>query len=364
MPSTKRRRFLQAAGIGGVAALVGCIEAAPAEQDGSTPTPTDSGNEGPEDLDPAKSVDVDRIAADPTDVPPPVDWNEPRRHEIELETVEVAAEIEPGVTFDYMTFDGQVPGPILRVRRGDTVHLTLHNPEDSNMPHNIDFHAVYGPGGGAEDTTVNPGESAAIEFRAMYPGVFIYHCAVANLDYHISSGMFGAIIVEPEEGLPPVDTELYFGQHEIYTRGVPGQEGHHAFDMEAMAREEPTYVVYNGEAYGFTPDRHGPIAVDKGERVRVFLSNGGPNFTSAWHAIGNVWDRLYRDGDLYSDPARFVETTPVAPGTVAAAEMDTPVPGPIKLVDHALSRVTSRGLMGVIEVEGDPEPDIFNPEPS
>ncbi len=363
--STHRRRFLQAAGVGGVALLAGCIGAPSADdEEDSTPTPTEpAGGSGPVELDPAKEVDVDRIAADPTDVPPPVDWDEPRRHEIEFETEELTAEIEPGVTFDYMTFEGQVPGPIVRVRRGDTVNFKLTNPEDSNLPHNMDFHAVYGPGGGSEATTISPGETAEIEYQASYPGVFIYHCAVPNLDYHISAGMFGAIIVEPEDGLPEVDRELYFGQHELYTQGEVGQEGHHAFDMDAMMNEDPTYVVYNGEAYAFTEDGYGPITVDKGERVRIFLSNGGPNLTSAWHAIGNVWDVYYRDGDLYSDPDRFVETAPVSPGTVSAAEIDTPVPGPIKLVDHALSRVARRGLMGVVQVEGDPEPDIYNPNP-
>jgi nitrite reductase (NO-forming) len=187
---------------------------------------------------------------------------------------------------------------------------------------------------------------------------------VPNLDQHISAGMFGSILVEPEDGLPEVDRELYFGQHEIYTKGEPGEKGHHAFDFDAMANEEPTYVVANGEAYGFTPSGpYDPIDVEQGERVRVFFTNGGPNLTCSWHAIGNNWTKLYRDGDLVSQPARYVETTPVAPGTVTAAEIDTPVPGPIKLVDHALSRVARRGRMAVLNVEGEPNTDVYNPDP-
>ncbi|WP_436935966.1 copper-containing nitrite reductase [Halovenus marina] len=361
--NTRRRTVLKGAAASSVAALAGCLGGGSSNDGQESPAPTQT-QQAQDGLDEAKEVDTDRIAADPTDIPDPVDWDEPKHHDIELVTTEETAEIEPGVTFDYMTFGGQVPGPMIRVRRGDTINLTLTNEEGNSKPHNIDFHAVYGPGGGAEDTMVAPGESATIEFRAMYPGVHIYHCAVPNLDQHISAGMFGSILVEPEEGLPEVDRELYFGQHEIYTKGEPGEQGHHAFDYEAMANEEPTYVVANGEAYGFTPDGpYDPINIQQSERVRVFFTNGGPNLTCSWHAIGNNWTKLYRDGDVVSPPARYVETTPVAPGTVTAAEMDTPVPGPIKLVDHALSRVARRGRMAVLNVQGEPNTDVFNPDP-
>jgi len=362
IPFTDRRAFLSTIGVGGAAFVAGCT--GDGEEEAATSTNQDATEPATEDgLDPAKDVDVDRIAADPRDIPDPVDWNEPRHHEIEMTTQEVTAEIEPGVTFDYMTFDGRVPGPMVRVRRGDTVTFQLNNPEDSQLPHNIDFHAVYGPGGGASDTTIAPGESAEIEYRATYPGVFIYHCAVPNMDHHISAGMFGAILVEPEEGLPEVDHELFFGQHEIYTNGAPGEKGHHEFDLGAAKSQDSTYVCLNGEAYAFTEDGYGPVTVEKGDRVRIFHSNGGPNHISSWHGIGNVWETFYRDGDLVSEPDRFVETAPVAPGTVAAAEIDTPVPGPIKLVDHALTRVVRKGMLGVVQVEGEGEPDIYNPNP-
>ncbi|WP_247728765.1 copper-containing nitrite reductase [Halovivax limisalsi] len=341
-------------------AAAGCIGSS--SNEGNQEEPSD-GEQEDGGLESAKSVDVDRIAADPTDVPAPVDWSEPRTHELEIETTERTAEIEPGVTFDYMTFGDQVPGPMIRVRRGDTIRLTLTNSTESAVVHNIDLHAVYGPGGGADDTMVDPGQSATIEFTAMYPGVHVYHCAVPDMDMHISAGMYGAILVEPEDGLPEVDRELYFGQNEIYTNGAPGEEGHHAFDYDAMQNEEPTYVTLNGEAYAFTENGYGPVTVQKGETVRIFHANGGPNLMSSWHAIGNVWSKLYRDGSLASEPDRYVETTPVVPGSVAAAEIDTPVPGPIKLVDHALSRVVRKGMLGVIQVEGEPEPEIFNPDP-
>ena len=353
----ERRRFMQAAGATGAIALAGCLGQFDSDDNGE-----DDGGDG-EGLAEAASVDVDAIAADPTDVPPPVDWDEPRTHEVTLESIEVTAEIEPGVTIDYMTYDGQIPGPMIRVREGDTVELTFEVPDEHNVDmHNVDLHAVYGPGGGAVATTLNPGDDpATITFRADYPGVHIYHCAVPAMDQHISRGMVGAILVEPEEGRPAVDRELYFGQHEVYTNGEAGEEGHHTFDFDASADEDPTYVLLNGEAYGYTEDgQHGPVHAETDERIRIYLANGGPNFTSAWHPIGNVWTNMYRDGDLVSDPARYVETTPVAPGTVACAEIDTPVPGPVKLVDHALSRVVHRGLLAVIDVEGEPNPDVYD----
>lgn len=363
MPEAYTRRAVLGTAGGGVAlALAGCLAAPSARPD--LPTDEDEPEE-PHGLPTARPVDVDRIAADPTAVPAPVDWTEPREHRITLRTEELVAEIEPGVTFRFMTFEGQVPGPMIRVRQGDWIHLTFEVPAEHNADmHNVDFHAVYGPGGGATHTTLRPGDEAAeLRFRVMYPGVFTYHCAVPTMDYHVSSGMFGAILVEPEAGLPAVDREFHLGQHELYTDGKPGEEGHHSFDFARLRAEEPTYVPFNGMAYGFTEDRLGALHAEVGETVRVYVVNGGPNLTSALHPIGNVWSRLYRDGDLVSEPARYVETTPVAPGTVTVGEMDLHVPGPVKIVDHALSRATARGALATIEVDGEPDPDVYNPNP-
>jgi nitrite reductase (NO-forming) len=356
---TTRRNVLQATGAGAAMMLAGCLgyQGTPAS---SAPTPAPAPSEG---LSAAKPVDVDRIAADPADVPPAVDWDEPREHDITLRTQELVAEIEPGVTFRYMTFEGQVPGPLIRVRQGDWVNLRFEVPAETNADvHNVDFHAVYGPGGAAAHTSVAPGQDAAeLRFRLIYPGVFTYHCAVPMMDYHISSGMFGAILVEPEAGLPEVDREFYLGQHELYTNGEPGEKGHHDFDFEAMKTEDPTYVLFNGEAHGFTDGRRGPLHAEVGETVRVYFVNGGPNQLSAWHPIGNVWSNLWADGALASPPLRYVETTPVAPGTATVGDMELHVPGPIKIVDHALSRAARRGALAVIDVEGEPNPDIYDP---
>jgi len=353
-----RRTFLKTGAAAGAAAVAGCADEIP--DDRVTVTEVDS---EPRSLDAPKEPTVDRVAADPTAIPDPIDRDESATVEAELTTREVTGEIEEGVTFEYMTFDGQIPGPMIRARVGDTVDLTITNAEGNRMPHNIDLHAVRGPGGGAEATTVAPGESTRVRFKVTYPGAFIYHCAVANLDYHISSGMFGMILVEPEEGLPEVDHEFYLGQHEVYTDGEAGQEGHHTFDMGAMAREEPTYVLINGEQYAITPDNYADMTAETGETARVYYCVGGPNLASSFHPIGSVWDEVYPQGGLGGRPQRNIQTTPVQPGSTAITTMHYPVPGPIKLVDHALSRVARKGAMAVIDVQGEEDPEIFDPNP-
>jgi nitrite reductase (NO-forming) len=353
MFATTRRRALQALGIGGTAAMAGCATA-PTDDQAQTTVEQQAAQDTPE---------TDRVAADPTDIPDPIDRDEPKHHEITLTAEEVTAEIEPGVTFDFMTFGGQVPGPMIRVRRGDTVSFTLENLEANNMPHNVDMHAIYGTGGGAVATMAAPGEANAETFRAEYPGAYIYHCAVPNLDYHISCGMFGIILVEPEDGLPEVDHEFYFGQQEVYTDKPAGEEGKHAFDMVAMRREDPTYVLLNGGRAAITPDRYGSPKVQVGETARVFMVTGGPNLASNFHPIGNVWSECYPQGSLSTEPMTHIQTQPVPPGSCMVGTMEFPVPERIKLVDHALSRVVRKGMLATIDVEGAKQNDIFDPEP-
>jgi nitrite reductase (NO-forming) len=307
MLDTTRRRVLGAIGLGGTATLAGCPAESPqADGEGQAQQNTvtsETVTEAP------KQVDVDQIAADPRDLPDPVDWDEPRTHEITMTYEEHTAEIEPGVTFDFMTFDGQIPGPMVRVRQGDTVELTVQN--DGELPHNVDFHAIYGTGGGAVATTAAPGEENDMKFRADYPGAYIYHCAVPNLDMHISTGMFGMIVVEPEQGLPDVD---------------------------------------------------------QGDTVRVFLVTGGPNYSSNFHPIGNVWSRAYRGGGLPEDEDleayadKNIRTMKVPPGSCMIGEIETPVPERIKLVDHALNRVARKGMMAEVDVLGTEDEDIYDPD--
>ncbi len=356
-----RRQAIKAIGAAGASASVaGCLHG---DGDGGQAAAENGEDDG---LPAPETPDVDTIAADPTDVPDPIDRDEAIRQEIHMQTEEYVAEVEDGVTTTFMTFEGQIPGPMVRVRRGDTIHLTFEVPAELNdHMHNVDFHATYGPGGGAVDTTLTPGdEQAEIEFRAEYPGAHIYHCAPGNHDQHISLGMFGTILVEPEDGLPDVDREFYVGQHELYTDGATGEEGHHSWDADSAASEDPTYVLFNGERNRWVDGgTEGPLHAEVGETVRLYWANGGPNHVSSPHPIGNVFKRWYDQGDAVSDPMRWVEGAALGSGFTGFGEMELPVPGPIHLVDHSLSRVVQNGLLATIDVEGEPDLDIYNPDP-
>lgn len=354
MIPTSRREMLQVLGLGGTTAVAGCLGT-------SNPEATEVASDSV--LDAAEKRATESVAADPRELPDPIDRDSPETVEIELEIQEVVSEIEEGKTFKFLTYNGQVPGPMVRVRQGDTVEFNMVNPPESDMSHNVDFHAIYGTGGGAEATNVQPDQSSGMLFQARYPGAFIYHCAVPNLDQHISAGMFGLIVVEPPEGLPSVDREFYLGQHEVYTDTTTGEKGHHNFNFESMTAESPNYVLLQGGKAALTSNRVGPIKANVGETARVFFVNGGPNLTSNFHPIGNVWTKAWREGAIASEPERFVQTCAVPPGSCGIFEMEFPVPETIKLVDHALSRVARKGMLGEIKVEGEARPQVYNPNP-
>ncbi len=350
-----RRQFLQYTGtvLGGVT-LASAAQAARAASHDLASTSGRGGNGSV-----ATARPLVRVAADPSRIPPPITRRRPAVVPVTLEAREVMAEIEPGVRFRFMTYNGQIPGPFIRVREGDTIDLTFRNPRTNTEAHNVDFHAAMGPGGGALATWTEPGEEAHLRFRASYPGAFIYHCAVSNMDMHISSGMFGLILVEPKKGLPRVDREFYLGQHEIYTNKPAGLPGEHDFDVGAMVREEPSYVVINGAARGLTPKRYGAMHVRTGSTARVYFVVGGPNLSSSFHPIGNVWHELWPEGSVINAPLRFIQTYAVPPGSTTVATLRFPVAGDVKLVDHALTRVVHQGCLAVIHAEGAHDPTLF-----
>lgn len=301
------------------------------------------------------------ITRDPGDLPSPVGVREPQTVKVELEAVEVEARLAEATTYNYWTFNGQVPGPLLRVRVGDTVELSLKNHEDSHMIHSIDLHAVTGPGGGAAVMQVPPGQEKTFTFKALSPGLFVYHCATPMVAHHIASGMYGLILVEPDGGLPPVDREFYVMQGEIYTQGDFGQRGRQEFSVEKLLAEEPEYYVLNGAAGSLTQQH--PLRAEVGDTVRIFFGVGGPNFTSSFHVIGEIFDRVYDQASLTAPPLTDVQTTTVAPGGATMVEFDVEVPGRYILVDHALSRL-ERGLAGFLLVEGADNPEVFREGPS
>ena len=300
---------------------------------------------------------VSDIARDPGDIPPPLQRRGPADVEIDIAAKEVLAEMAPGVTLNYWTCGGTVPGPFFRVREGDTVTLTLRNDPTSLHHHSIDLHAVTGPGGGAAATMVAPGESKTITFKALNPGIFIYHCAYPNVANHMAHGMYGLILVEPKGGLPPVDHELYVVQGEFYSAGALGRPGLQLFDAEAMLDGKPQYVVFNGR----TGALMGKMNAKVGDTVRMYVGNGGVNLISSFHVIGEIFDRVFREGDIVSPPAESVQTTLIPAGGAAMVEFRAEYPGKYILVDHALSRL-DRGAWGVLEVTGEADPSIFKGE--
>jgi nitrite reductase (NO-forming) len=306
---------------------------------------------------PAQNVVEAVISREATDLPPPVGARAPQTVRVDLITVELEGRLAEGATFGYWTFNGKVPGPFLRVRVGDTVEVHLKNAADSAMIHSVDFHGATGPGGGAAATQTNPGHEKTAKFRALVPGIYVYHCATPMVAHHIANGMYGLILVEPEGGLPPVDHELYVMQGEIYTESPFGQRGSQEFSVEKLLHERPEYFVFNGSV-GALSKLH-PMKAKVGETVRIFFGVGGPNFTSSFHVIGEIFDRVYNMGDLQSPPARGVQTVGVPAGGATIVEFKLHVPGNYLLVDHALSRA-ERGLVGILQVEGPPNAEIFD----
>jgi nitrite reductase (NO-forming) len=287
---------------------------------------------------------------------PPITRAESAYVRYDLTTQRVTALMADGVAYEYWTFNGTVPGPMLRVREGDTVEIDLHNPVDAGVTHSIDLHAVSGPGGGASVMQVQPGEDGSFKFQALMPGVFVYHCATPMVAQHIASGMYGLIVVEPKGGLPAVDREFYLMQGDFYLQGQRGDQGLRAFDLNKMLDERPDYVVFNS-AVGATSGANAFHAT-VGQTIRIFFGVGGPNLASSFHVIGTVLDRVSPEGSLTSPPETDVQTTHVSSGGATMVEFTPREPGTYTIVDHSLGRM-EKGAAGQIVVDGPSDAQIF-----
>jgi nitrite reductase (NO-forming) len=251
------------------------------------------------------------------------------------------------------------PGPMIRARVGDVLRFTLTN--DGTMPHNVDFHAVTGQGGGAKDLTVAPGATATIEARLLYPGLFLYHCAAGDVPDHIAQGMYGGILVDPATPLPAVQHELYVVQSEFYT--TTGADGTTlTTNRQAITDENPTYVVFNGAVGSLTADNAPHMQV--GQTVRIYFVDAGPNLPSNFHPIGSHWDRVWVDGATLNPPLRGVQTTLVPAGGAVIVDLIGQVPQTVLLVDHAIERTFDKGALGQIIIDGDPNPELFEAFPA
>ena len=289
------------------------------------------------------------VLTDAPQVPPPITRNHPTKVRVNLEVKEVTARIADGVEYTFWTFGGKVPGKFIRVREGDFVEFNLSNHPDSKMPHNIDLHAVTGPGGGAASSFTVPGHTSQFSFTCKNAGLFVYHCATAPVGMHIANGMYGLILVEPKEGLTKVDKEFYVCQGDFYTRGPYGETGHQPFAMEKALEEKPDYVLFNGSVGALAGDN--ALRANVGESVRMFLGNGGPNLVSSFHVIGEIFDAVYQEGGT-GTAQKNVQTTLIPAGGSTIVEFKLEVPGTYILVDHSIFRTFNKGALGMLKVEG------------
>jgi len=308
-----------------------------------------------------EQVSLPDIVRDPTDLPPPLLARQPQVVRIDLETVEMKGRLDEKTSYSYWTFNRKVPGPFVRVKIGDTVEVHLRNAADSVMVHSVDFHAATGPGGGADFTQTDPGRETIVTFKAMAPGLFVYHCATPMVAHHITNGMYGLILVEPEGGLPQVDREFYVMQGEIYTTHPMGFRGDQEMDYEKLVSERPEYVLFNGSVGALT--RSHPLRARPGETVRIFFGVGGPNLTSSFHVIGEIFDHVYQGASLGSPPLTGLQTVTVAPGGATVVDFKVDRAGRFTLVDHALSRL-ERGLVGFLLVDGPHDDELMHAGPA
>lgn len=282
-------------------------------------------------------------------VPPAITRKHATKVIVKLEVREVVKKLSDGVEYLFWTFGGDVPGSFIRIREGDLVEFHLNNYQGNKMPHNIDLHAVTGPGGGASSSFTAPGHSSQFSFKALNPGLYVYHCATAPVGMHVGNGMYGLILVEPKEGFPPVDQEYYVMQGEFYTSGKFGEEGLQYFDQNKALDERPTYVVFNGAVSSLVGDK--ALTAKVGETVRIFVGNGGPNLTSSFHVIGEIFDKIYPEGGTIASQHN-VQTTMIPAGGSAIVEFKVDVPGTYILVDHSLFRAFNKGALGMLKVSG------------
>ena len=345
----KRTRTFVAAGLGLI--LSSFAAEPPPATPAALPGPEAKGTD-PEIIGEEKAV----LTAAPN-VPPPIKRKHATKVTVELEVREVVKRMADGVDYLFWTFGGEVPGLFIRVREGDLVEFHLGNHQSSKMPHNIDLHAVTGPGGGAASSFTAPGHKSQFSFKAINPGLFIYHCATAPVGMHVANGMYGMILVEPKEGLPVVDREYYVMQGEFYTKGKFGEEGLQPFDMEKAVDEKPSYVVFNGAVGSLVGDK--ALRAKVGEHVRLFVGNGGPNLVSSFHVIGEIFDKVYQEGGMKVSQEN-VQTTLVPAGGSAIVEFGLQVPGTYILVDHSLMRAFNKGALGMLKVDGDPNLIVYS----
>ena len=332
-------------------ALVACRDSAPtagkADDTRSRPpaeAATTSPQEEPDTTPPADvshgEAPIGGPQAEPAPVPASLAAAEPTRlHRVRLEMKHAVVPIAPGVKYAAWTFGGTVPGPVLRVRQGDTVAFTLINA--ANIPHSMDFHAAeIAPS--RYYVNVMPGDSLSYRFVARVPGAFMYHCGTAPVAMHIANGMYGALVVDPKIPRPKA-REFALVQSEFYLD--PGSAGDSArtLSWERLLGLAPDHIVFNGRANQYATH---PIDVRPGELLRLYLVNAGPNRISSFHVVGGIFERVFEDGS-HSTPLAGVQTVDVPVGGGSIFEVRLREPGDYPFVSHAFADAT-KGAVGVL----------------
>lgn len=298
---------------------------------------------------------IDAVMTHAPEVPPPVNRDHAALVKVKMETIEKTMKMADGVDYTYWTFNGDVPGQMIRVREGDTVEVEFSNNPNSTVPHNVDFHASNGQGGGSAATFTAPGRTSTFRWKALQSGLYIYHCAVAPVGMHVGNGMYGLVLVEPKEGLPKVDKEFYIVQGDFYTKGKYGEPGLQPFDMDKAIREDADYVVFNGHVGAIAGDN--ALKAKVGETVRMYVGNGGPNLVSSFHVIGEIFDKVYVEGGKLIN--ENVQSTLIPAGGAAIIEFKVDIPGSFTIVDHSIFRAFNKGALGQLVVEGEDHPEIM-----
>ncbi|CAF4616521.1 unnamed protein product [Rotaria sp. Silwood1] len=249
----------------------------------------------------------------PPHMPPPIVHDGPMRVQINMDTYIRTKPIDEESCFDWWTYNGGSPGPIIRIRLGDVLEVHFTNNDQSGMQQNIDFHAVEGPGGGSSLLTVNQGQEKIAIFKPLRAGLFLYHCAMAPAPVHLA-------------------------------QGIKGAEGYN-------------FPEHTDESIGLLADN---LLAEPGDNIRIFFVNAGPNLVSSFHLIGGCWDRVWREADLISAPAQAIQTTLVPAGGCVVVDFQPHVPGTYTMVDHSLFRI-EKGAVKFIHVKGDPlsRPDLY-----
>lgn len=261
-----------------------------------------------------------------------------------------------GNTYRAWTFDGKVPGPVVRVTEGDTVEFTLINDKESKNSHSMDFHAARLDV--VEDfDSIKPGETKKYTFTADHPGVFFYHCGSDPMIQHIARGMFGVIIVDPKDSnaLPKADREYILIQSEYYANPD---------DKKIMMDNDWTNIMFNGGVFKYDPVHDSEatrwLQARPGERVRVYFANAGPNEFSSLHPIAGIWDRVYPSGNP-KNVMYGMQTYVVGPGDAVTLDLISPVEGANAIVNHSM-RSAHSGAVAVIIFSNDADPEMGHGE--